>query len=667
MLRDSRLTVIQVCLIAFAAALVLRAGRVQILDHATWAKRATRQQVKADSVPAPRGAILDASGYTLAESRPLVRLHVAPREVKDKRAMANALLAAGVSREDVARATNAKLKWVDIRGAYRSSDVESLLRMSGVYFDDTSERQYVSSVGARRIVGRASSSAGGYDGVEGALDSLLRGQPGRRQSLQAPRGGRLATSPELESTEPTPGHSVVLTINNTLQEIADRELGVAVANMQADGGDIVMVDPRTGEVRAMASSRREGTALTALSEPYEPGSTIKPLVAGTLLALGRAKPDEVIETFNGSYLAPGRRKPIRDVHGAPRMTLSEVIRESSNVGIVRFAERLTPREQFESMRDFGFGTPSGITGTSEAAGTVPNPNNRNVWSKPTGSSLAMGYAIAVTPLQLAMAYAAIANGGELLSPSLVKEIRAPDGTVVYRNQRRVVRRVLPEEVTRTLRGMLADVVREGTAVDADLETIQTGGKTGTTRIAGREGYEGGKYFASFVGLFPLEDPQLVILVKLDNPRGAYYGGKTAAPISKVVLQAAMAAHDAALDPSRLRHRKAEPQIASASARDTSRPTPAPVVAAEEEVAPESEDSGSVPFVITLGEEPRLEAEQARGRVVPDVRGLPLREQVKVLHEAGFRVALSRGPEGSTSPAAGSIARTGTTVRLFQPR
>jgi cell division protein FtsI (penicillin-binding protein 3) len=285
----------------------------------------------------------------------------------------------------------------------------------------------------------------------------------------------------------------------------------------------------------------------------------------------------------------------------------------------------------------------------------------------------MGYEMSVTPLQLALAYASIANGGELLEPSLIKEVRDLDGKVIYKNTRRVVRRVLTPQGAAQMRKLLTGVVDSGTATDAELSTFAVGGKSGTVRGMSKGRYVAGSYTASFVGLFPAENPQYVILVKLDNPKGAYYGGKTPAPVSKVVLEAAIAARDAAIDRNALTRRRAEPVFASRDSEpkaDT--PTPRELTVAAGSVdelnadtARDPGESASVPFIVSLTEKPRFPTAPVRIRPIPDVRGLPLREAVHTLHESGFRVNVAAGPAGLTSPEAGTPLRTGSVVRLFQ--
>ena len=627
MRRVSRVGVINISLFLFALALLGRAAYVQLWEGQAWAARAVRQHFTDAPVPAPRGDILDATGEPLAESREMVRLAVAPREVRQPGALRRALANAGVPQQFVIRATDTRRAWVVIPGRYLPSEVAS-------------------AIGMRGMVGQVGAEGTAVDGMELALDSLLTGVGGSATLLRDVRGRRFE-SPTDPGVAPRKGHDVLLTVNHELQGICERALADAASQLGAAGGDIVVLDPHDGAILAMASRRADArvAATTALTEPFEPGSTLKPLVAAALLSRGLAKPSDTVDVFGGTWTADGRT--ITDVHKLQRPTLRDVIRWSSNIGISRFAQRLSPREEYESLRDFGFGTQTGVPYPSEASGTLRLPKD---WSRYSQASLAMGYEIAATPLQLALAYAAIANGGELLEPALIREIRDPNGVVRYRHERRVVRRVVTEDVAREVRAMLGEAVEHGTGLQADLSTFAVAGKTGTARKAAHGSYAAGKYYASFVGLFPADAPQYVILVKLDEP-AKEYGGVTAAPVTKAVLEAALAARDAALDRSALASRSMRRRV-----------SPAPDVAV---VARDDRESPSVPVVVALDAPVAGAPARAKSVAVPDVRGLPLREAVAALHRAGVQVKLGKGTPGTTAPAAGSHVARGSTVRLMQ--
>jgi cell division protein FtsI (penicillin-binding protein 3) len=644
MTRPSRLTLVHGSLLLFALALVVRAAEVQLVQNAMWEKRAQHQQFTARDVPAPRGDILDVGGVPLAQSRPTVRFSIAPRELTNRAATARALARMGVSREWVARATDPRRAWVVLPGAFLPGDAATVARMRGVYAAPGLERVYTQRAAMRRLVGIVDGRGVAVDGLELTLDSLLRGETRVAQLARDSRGARIDAPDDLTAR---PGDAVVLTINQQLQEISERALADAMAGTGADGGDIVIIDPHDGEIRAMASRRTDprSAGSPAVSEPFEPGSTLKPLLASRLLQLHRARPDEMMNTENGRYTIEGRT--IEDEHKLPSMSLADVIRYSSNIGIVKFTSRFSSREKFEALRDFGFGMPTGLPYPAEASGTLRLPRE---WSKQSAASLAMGYEIAVTPLQLAAAYVPIANGGQLLEPALIREIRAPDGTVRYHHVPRVVRRVMDDGVAAELRKMLVGVVTGGTSTEAAMLNYAVGGKSGTSRrTAGGHGYASGAYTASFVSLFPADAPQYVILVKLDNPRGDIFGGKTAAPVSKIVLQAALAARDAALDRRPLASH--DSLVAVADSADD-HPAAAP-------------DDDPLPMaVLTVGARRRAPSAPTAPRPIPDVHGLPLRTAVFTLHRAGFRVQLGGfGAAVATTPPAGELTRPGTLVHL----
>jgi cell division protein FtsI (penicillin-binding protein 3) len=658
--RFTRSQIVQGALGAFAALLVIRAAQVQLWEGRDWAARARQQHYGAKEIPAPRGALLDARGVPLAQSRELVKLSIAPREVRDRRALAKALRTIGVPPGWVTRATDPKRKWVAIPGRYLPVDAAGLSAMRGVYTDVAIDRVYAHGETMRRVVGRVDADDQPIDGLELALDSVLRGRPGTLLIARDARGRR-GMSPEESGTAPVPGHQIVLTLSRELQEISEGALRDAVTRMGAVGGDIVILDPYTGELRALASHRTDGafSGVPALTEPFEPGSTLKPFFAAALLATNRSTPDERIDTENGVYTIDGRT--ITDVHAEPSMTLSEVIRHSSNIGIVKFASRLAPREQYEVLRDLGFGTPTGIPFPSEAGGTLRTPDE---WTRVSPASLAMGYEIAVTPVQLAVAYAAIANGGKLLEPAIIREIRDPDGNVRFRHEPRFIRRVMTREIAATVRGMLVGAVEDGTAGRAGLGNFSVAGKTGTARVARAGRYVPSEYTASFVGFFPADDPQYVVLVKIDRPTGAYYGGQTAAPVTRAVLEAAIAARDAALDRRALASKESLEALAEAG------PHAVDLIEAEGVI----DEQPAAETVYLVGSARTLPGDQrsTRGsplgraqRAVPNVKGMPLREAVRTLHRAGFRVqvAAATGTASDTWPHAGAMVREGSLVRL----
>jgi len=335
---------------------------------------------------------------------------------------------------------------------------------------------------------------------------------------------------------------------------------------------------------------------------------------------------------------------VTDEHPLPTLTLADAIRVSSNIALVKFVARLRPAEQYTMLRAFGFGSPTGVEFPSESPGRLRPPRE---WTRPSSASLAIGYELAVTPIQLAAAYGAIANDGVLLQPALIREVRAPDGAVRYRHRPEPVRRVVTPEVAAKLRDLLRGVVEAGgTAEQAALANFQLAAKTGTARrvVGGR--YAPGQYTASFAALFPADDPQLVVVMKIDNPqKGSYFAAQTAAPVTRSMLEQALAARTVAIDRARLSN-----------------------VAPAAERAPLEEPDGLVPYVVPWPYAPDS-TQVLRARTVPDVTGRPLREAARSLHRRGFHVVVKGwGVIHHTWPAAGDSAPAGSTVTMFaEPR
>lgn len=670
-------------LVVFAVALIAKAAQVQLFQHSRWETAADNQHTVASTLPAPRGDIEDATGRQLAHSRELVRLGFALDVVESRRALYNLLLKTGVPSSRARPVLDKDRKWYELRQSFQPNAVKRIFALKGVRQFAVGEREYIPSEGSRKLLGHVNATGEGTDGIELLADSLLRGEAGMARTLKTGDGRRF-DSPDMLTDAPRRGHTVRLTINQALQDICDQAIADATRRLDADGGDVVILDPFTGAIRCLASHRRNvvaGGAATIL-EPFEPGSTLKPFLVGRLLEEGKVRPDERVETYNGEYTVHGRR--ITDVHKAPWLTVSGIIQYSSNVGIARLSERVSDGELFELYRDIGFGTATGVAFPIEASGRLYDPRT---WSAQSHASLAIGYEVTVTPLQLALAYGAIANGGTLMSPGLIDEIRSSDGEVIYKHRPRQVRRVYDEATTRKVMAMLESVVDSGTAKDAGLASFALAGKSGTARRAssGRYG-KGGTvtYTSSFVGLFPAKKPQWVVLVKLDNPRGSYYGGKTAAPVTRAVIETALAARDASLEWGELTTQRV---AYKPPAGDSAAPVKPAAAAASPNIkvatAQVSADSAAVASRVPLIDStPEPEpAPPARFQIakrpvepvpvtkvvdIPDVTGLPLRVAVRELHKAGFRVQLTAGSRGATSPVAGTPARTGSLVRLSHP-
>ncbi|MBA3444600.1 MAG: PASTA domain-containing protein [Gemmatimonadales bacterium] len=649
---QARIAVVQFAFGLGVLGILARAAQLQLVEGNRWAEQAQRQRTERAVLPARRGALYDRHGVPLAVSQEFYHVGVAPNELTDGRVTANVLARhLGVSRSSLEGELRAKKPWIYFHGPFSATQVQPLRKLDGIHLTGNFKRFYPSRSLARPIIGGLSPDAPtGAAGLELSLDSILMGQPGEAVLLKD-RAGRRYDSPARLVRDPVPGNDVVLTLDAELQEIAERGLDDALAQMKAEGGDVVFLDPTNGELLALASRQRGRSGLasmraSAFTDPFEPGSTAKLFTAAALLIHRRVDTADAVFSEGGRWSMPitssGRTRVITDVHKTTgNLTLARTIQVSSNVAMAKFSSRLSPEEQFEMLRDFGFGTPTGAEFPSESRGRLARPDK---WQPMyTRASMAMGYEFGVTPVQLAAAYGAIANDGLLLTPTLVREIRNPSGDVLYRHQTEPVRRVVSPAVAAQLRDFMKGAVGEGgTGGNAQLANYSLLGKTGTAvRFEGGR-YVSGEYTASFAALFPAEDPRLVVVVKIDNPTGKYYGGLTAAPVTRTMLQQALASRRIGIDRSRLTRRD------SASSH------------APRKVASPAGVSRVVLSWPYQAERPTMTATK-----VPDVTGRPVRAAALALHQQGFRVMLrGLGEVSRTVPAAGRHAKPGTAVTVW---
>jgi cell division protein FtsI (penicillin-binding protein 3) len=650
---SARVSLLQVMLGLAALAVIVRAAQLQLVQGAQWRAEAERTRKEKVITPARRGGIYDRNGVALAVTQEYFGVGIAPNELanrsQDVRTIARALSRPlGDVQHDVATK-----KWVAYRGPFSGLEIQPLRGLRGVYPDGSYARHYPAGPLARGVIGALTpDGSAGASGVELALDSVLTGEPGVAVVLKDP-GGRRYQSPGRIEREPVPGKDVYLTIDAELQEIAEGALDEAMAEFDAIGGDVVFLDPRTGELLALASRQTvDGKVVTNkasfFTDPFEPGSTAKLFAAAGLLRLGRAGPKDEVYAEQGVWeMAVDRRgdtRIIKDAHPVPgNLTLARAIQVSSNIAIGKFSARMSAVEQFETLRDFGFGSPTGVEYPSEARGSLRMPDRWDGYSKP---SIAMGYEFTLTPVQLAAAYAAIANDGILLTPSLVREVHDLGGRVGYRHRPEPVRRAISPEVARTLIGYLTAVVEQGgTAEAAQLANYVLAGKTGTAVRHDGRAYQNGHYTASFASIFPANDPQLVVVVKIDDPKKGQYGGKTAAPVTRGMLEEALAADRSAIDRSRLTG------------------PAAPLADAPDESADDSVPEGRR-VIVALPLPPDSTTPRVR-QLVPNVTGANLRRATNALHRRGFQVAVRGGGMVlRTTPAAGDSARTGSTVTVW---
>ncbi|MCL7971186.1 MAG: penicillin-binding transpeptidase domain-containing protein [marine benthic group bacterium] len=618
-----------------ATVFVSRAAQLQIIQGGSWQAQAWSQTTETVELPAPRGAIYDRNGKALALSRQEYRAFFAPAQSADvDRDIQSIASALDLSRKDRQRLRRRSTGWISI-GRVGVSQREALVRAvgPGVEFESMVTRVYPEGDLARSVLGALDTEGRGRSGLEGVLDSILTGTPGRLTGRRDAHG-ELYPIPESPDHPAEPGHDVYLTIDADLQAIAEAALEKGLQRTGSSGGDVLMADPRTGEILAVAS-RRQGSSGTipAFTSPYEPGSTVKPFLLATLLSEDLADLDEKVFAENGEYRTPHR--VLTDEHPYDSLTVEEVIQYSSNIGAAKLSDRLQPGLQYRYLRDFGFGTPTGIDFPGESGGLLRRPSG---WSALSPASLAIGYELMTTSLQQLMAYGALANGGTLMQPALVKEIRSGSETA-RRFEPRPIRRVLDETSARSVSDVLQTVVGEGTGSEASLVTLRMAGKTGTARIASAGGYDQGRYASSFVGFTPVEDPRLVIMVKLEDPKGEVYGGLTAAPVIRAVVQAVLATQGRGLiEPGSAINPRARLDWA---------------------------EHGEVsPYRLASTEEVRPASSSRQELRLPDLIGLETRVAVSRLHAIGLRVELAgSGRVANQEPAPGTRVVRGAAILL----
>jgi len=503
----------------FGRAVWLQAVQAQPLD------RLARGQHRATiEVPAARGSILDRNGVELAIGKQAITVYANPRHVADPRA--TAMTAGRVLHIDADRLypkladRSRGFVYVARRADPKRAEALKALNLTGLGFYPEERRAYPQGSVAAHVLGFAGLDNRGISGLELALDKTLAGQNGRQTIVRDPSG---RTIDVLSAVQPVEGRNVRLTLDNTLQANAQSVLLRTVRQWGAKAASAVVLDPRTGEVLALASepgfdanrfpeTDRDTQRNRAVTDTYEPGSTLKVVTVAAALSVGLVSPSTQFP------LPPSIRVADRVIHEAHRsqteqMTVAEILSRSSNVGTITLAE-LLGRSRLETwLERFGFGRETGIDFPGETSGILPF-----YWSGSTIGTLPIGHGIAVTPVQMAAAYAAVANGGVWLRPRLVADRPAKR------------RRVMSRRVANQLMSMLRDVVIEGTGTEAEVEGYQVAGKTGTAaKPDPRGGYSTSRYVASFVGVVPASAPRLVVMVTVDEPRGAIWGGVVAAP------------------------------------------------------------------------------------------------------------------------------------------
>lgn len=545
-----RLTVLFVLLLAGQGILLGRLVYLQGSQADHLQRLALSQQLGAFVLPAHRGRIFDRMGRPLVSNVEAESIYAVPRAIRDRAAFARQVAPVlGMPAGQIEARLEPRLYFVWLKRKVDPETAAALraLNLKGqLGFLNEQRRAYPNGTLAAHLLGFVGIDNQGLAGVELAYDRTLAGRPGRALVDRDAVGRPLLETTQL-ATAPVEGADLVLTIDQVLQHITERELALAVSDTGSRRGLALVMDPRTGEMLAMAAvpSFEPGAFQRVppqrwinrmIGEVYEPGSTFKLVTVAAALDAGRA---EITDVFDcPPYLQVGSHR-IHDAHRycTTSMTLTDVIRHSSNIGAAQVATRLG-RETFSAyIHRFGFGVTTGIDLPGEAAGIVPPPER---WRGPGLQTIGFGQGISTTPLQLLVGSSALVNDGLLVRPYVVRMVRDRAGRLLRATSTANPGRAVRPEVAEALTRMMRRTVEDGTGKLAAIPGYAVAGKTGTAQIpAPGGGYLDGRYIASFLGFVPLPAPRLAVLVILEEPRGAYYGGAIAAPVFRAIAERAL--------------------------------------------------------------------------------------------------------------------------------
>ncbi len=647
-----------------------RLVELQLVRHDEFARRARRQQERTVELAPRRGAITDRAGRPLAVTTTVDSVFAIPTDVRDPEATARELSPlVGVPWRELEKRLSddeREFVWVARRVEEGTAQAIRTRHLPGIRLLKESARRYPQGSLAASVLGYVGTDNQGLAGLEYKYETAVRGRPARVTVLRdaAQRSYKLVdrsggtggrTGDEVE------GSSLVLTLDASIQHAAERELDAAVAAYHARGGSVVVLEPATGAVLALASApgfdpNRYAEAdadrrrCRPVADAYEPGSTFKLVTASAALDAGIIGPDDVIDCGGGS-LTVGRTTIHEHGHNAwGSLPLSGVLAHSSNIGAAHIGLALGKASFFRAVRAFGFGQKTGIDLDGESGGLLADVSS---WSALTLPTMSFGQEIGVTVLQMARAFAAVANGGILPTPYLVSEVHDPSGHV----ERRAPPpgpRVTTEETAREMRRLLTGVVDDGTGKAAAIEGYEVAGKTGTAQKANPGGgYSADRFVASFIGFVPAERPRVVIAVVVDEPKGKIYGGDVAAPVFSAVGAEVMRILGEAPRPE---PERITPSILTADLGRGALP-------AAGLIGPDLVRTSS--RVSPGGEPPIEEALRARLEpVVPDLAGQSAREAVRALARSGLTARLSgHGFVTAQDPPAGTPVARGASCRL----
>ena len=642
---------------------------LQFSQHEGLANRARQQQQNSIDTAPQRGELLDRQGRELARSVQTVSLFLDPDglDLGQLECTANELarslnLKSKDLLADFREAQDAKKRFVWVARRLDADQANKLtaLNLPGVQSVLEPKRYYPNGSLAAHVLGYVGLDGDGLGGLERSFNEKISGEPGKL-FVEKDATGKPYQSYEIAAK---PGQTVVLTIDQSIQYEAEQALSEAVKNSHAKSGSVIVLDPRSGDILALANaptfdpnnvaaSSADARSNWALQNIYEPGSTFKIVAFSAALEKKLARVDERIDCQMGAITVAGR--VVHDHKKFGVLTLSEALEKSSNVAAIKLGLRVGDPAMYEYITRFGFGSKTGIELPGETAGILRKVER---WQPSSIGSIAMGQEVGVTPVQMVAAFGALANDGLRIAPHIIREVRNEGGAVVYQPQPEQ-RRVLSAETAISLRGMLEGVTLHGTAKKAQLDGYSAAGKTGTAQKIDPKtrAYSKTKFVGSFVGFAPVSNPQVVIIVVIDEPTGAYHGGDVAAPVFRQIAEQILPILGV------------EPDIETKSTPDLIAQVDKNPDGAEklrEEQTRESEErKATLPTVESNGGragEVVYATATRKAIVMPDLRGRSVRDVARTCVQLGLQLeARGEGRVFKQDPAAGSEVNTGQTI------
>ncbi|MGB5530273.1 MAG: penicillin-binding protein [Ignavibacteriaceae bacterium] len=545
-MNNARVLLVLIFVVLIFLALVLRLVTVQVIKGDELSFFAKRQQTNIESIKADRGFIYDRNEVLLVYNRNdysfYVDLRMLPDSEKEKLAKIFSRII-GKSKSHYLKLLKVKGKTICLEKKVPFEKSAKLFEYENPAFFYVEEPTSVFHYGslASHVLGYVNNEYKGVNGVSKSFDELLRGEDGSRMVERNAMGDIISIS-EDDTKSPVSGDDIYLTIDKRFQVIVEEELKKNLELTSGESATCIIMNPNSGEILAMANIKdydpnnysrygdfeRKNRAVT---DSYEPGSTFKAITLAALLEEKSCNESERIYVENGVFKF--RNNYIRDTHKFEYLTVKGIIEESSNIGIAKLIQRITDEKYYEYIRSFGFGTYTLISLPGEVTGKL---RDLGQWSKLTKTYMSFGYGISVTPLQLTNAFCALVNGGILYQPQIVKKQVDKNGNIIKEYSRVVVRRVINEKSSERIRSLLVGAVKNGTGKMAKIDSVEIGGKTGTSKIIVNGKYSDDKYYSSFVGFYPADNPQIVCYVLINKPKGNYYGGLVAAPVFKDIVK-----------------------------------------------------------------------------------------------------------------------------------